>query len=161
MHLSSASASLLPELTDFMEHPNTSPAHKSLAKIFLAFFSIIIAGVVGYYVMYYYIYNDVGSLFSFSSFQGQVISNQMTNDVTKQLQEQGFDVSADNVTHLNQPASTSYRANVIEGYDPEELEADPGGQGFYFYDETGNAYYLELDEEGDVDPDSIIPLIQE
>ncbi len=122
---------------------------------------MVIAAVVGYYVVYYYVANDVGSLFSFSALKGQVVSNQMTNDVAAQLQAQGFDVSSSDVTHLDQPSSSSYRANVIDGYSPSELEEAPGTQCFYFYDATGNAYYLELDENGDVDPNSIVPLIQE
>ncbi|MDF2379007.1 MAG: hypothetical protein P1V18_02165 [Candidatus Gracilibacteria bacterium] len=140
---------------------STDVSGAPIAKFFLSFVVILLSALIGYFLVYSWVSRGVGSFFDFSSLRGQVISNQMTNDVADQLQAQGFNVSASDVTHLDQPSSSSYRANVIDGYNPSLLEENSSSPGFYFYDDGGGAYYLELDENGQVNPDNIVPLIQE
>lgn len=137
--------------------------HWSMAsKGIFSFFLIFVALVLGYIAVYYWTFNDLGNVFSLQALRGQVISTQKASDVQDQLQELGFEVT--DFFSLDDPVSSkTYKANVLNTFEPEEVEEDetPGIDSYYFYDDSGNAFYLTVDEEGKVDPESLVPLIVE
>jgi len=105
----------------------------------------------------------MGNVFNLNALRNQVITTQEAGDVKDQLRGLGYDFSDRDFYQLTSPSSKTYKANVLDAYEPKEVPEEelPEEDSYYFYDEGGNAYFFEVDENGDVDPESLIPLIVE
>lgn len=158
-------ASTPPSANPSVPAPSSSEApHRGvLAKALFSLLIIIVGAVSGYLVVYFWILNDVGSTLNASVLKGQVISNQEAKSVKEQLINLGFSVPENDFHALDTPSSTSYKSNLLEGNELEKTEAqEKKEKGFYFRnEEDGEAYYVQTDESGKVDPSRITPLIQE
>jgi hypothetical protein len=133
-----------------------------ISKIFYGFLMALAAALVGYFLVYWWVFRDFNDVLNVSSLRNQVISTQQASSVKGQLKNLGYQFSDSDFYQLNSPTSTSYRANVLQGYEPEIIEDEPAQEeGYYFYDESGAAYFFYVDETGIVDPETLIPLISE
>lgn len=142
--------------------PSPSPSRGLFSKILFSILILVVGAVSGYLVVYFWILNDVGSVLNASVLKGQVISNQEAKSVKDQLQSLGFSVPDSDFHALDTPSSTSYKSNILEGNQLEPAKEAKKEKGFYFRDgEDGEAYYVQADEQGKVDPARVTRLIQE
>ena len=121
-----------------------APQKHIFLKILLAIGGVILALVLGYIFVYWWVFNDLSSIFSMSALKGQVVSNQEAAAVQDQLEALGFKVDKNELFQLDSPSSTNYKASVISGYQPEKIEEknEDIENAYYFYDENGNPYFL-------------------
>ncbi|MGE3278212.1 MAG: hypothetical protein AB7J40_00080 [Candidatus Altimarinota bacterium] len=120
------------------------------------------AAVIGYLLVYWWTFRNFSDVLNVSSLKNQVVATQKASDVKDQLRDLGYSFEENDFHQLNSPNSTNYRANVLRGYEPEKIENEEvTEEGYYFYDENGMAYYFLVDENNQIDPESMIPLISE
>ena len=130
------------------------------AKICISCVALLLAAILGYLFMYWWTFGNLNDVLDVSALRSQVVSNQKADTVKDQLRDLGYDFADEEFFRLNDPNSTSrYRANVIGGYQPESIDDEPlEEEGFYFYDENGQAYFFTVGADNEVDPDSFILL---
>lgn len=147
---------------DISPSPEATPSsgHGMVGKLFLSLLVLMLGVGIGYGMVYSWVYYDLGSRFSISSFKGQILNEQQSKDVQSQLQNLGFDIDSGDFHSLNNAASSHYKSSVLNSFEPEESEA-PKEKGYYFYDKQGGAYYVEIGEDGKVDPGRVTPLLSE
>jgi len=132
------------------------------SKILFGFLIAVAAALIGYFLVYWWIFRDFSEVLNMSSLKSQVVSTQKASSVKGQLKGLGYQFRDEDFYQLNSPTSSSYRANVLQGYEPEEIQNEEvKDEGYYFYDENGIAYFFYVDETGTVDPETLIPLIAE
>lgn len=143
--------------------PPPSSSRGIFSKVLFSVLMLVVGAVTGYLVVYFWILNDVGSVLNASVLKGQVISNQEAKSVKDQLQVLGFSVPDSDFHAMDTPSSTSYKSNILEGNELEPVEGEAKKEkGFYFRDdEDGEAYYVQADETGKIDPSRVTRLIQE
>jgi hypothetical protein len=133
-----------------------------LSKILFAGFVAVIAGIVAYLMVYWWVFRGFEDVLNVSSLKNQIVATQKSGDVKTQLKELGYEFQDGNFFQLNNPSSTHYRANVLNGYEPEKIEDSEGmEEGYYFYDENGMAYFFTVDENNAINPDTFVPMIAE
>jgi len=133
-----------------------------LSKILFGIVLAVVAAIAGYLIVYWWVFRGFNDVLNVNALKSQIIATQQANDVKTQLKDLGYQFQESDFYQLNNPASTNYRANVLQGYEPEPIENEEVEEnGYYFYDESGIAYYFSVDENNQVDPDSLIPLIAE
>lgn len=129
-------------------------------KVVVALGAIIIAAVLGYLVVYSWVFRDFSQVFSFNVLKNQIVANQRSSDVQEELRSLGYQFDDGQFFPLSDPQSTNYRADVLGGYEPVQIENEQlTEEGYYFYDANGMAYYVKVDKEGKVDPSNIVPLM--
>lgn len=134
---------------------NTSIA----SRLFFSALMLIAAVVIGYLAGYWWTFRDFSDVLNVSALKSQIVATQKSNDVKDQLKDLGYEFEEKDFYQLNNPSSTNYRANVLDGYEPKKVEDSAvQQQGYYFYDKNGMAYYFTLDESSQVDPESFVPL---
>jgi hypothetical protein len=143
--------------------PPMSSSRGIFSKVLFSILVLVAGAVTGYLVVYFWILNDFGSVLNASVLKGQVISNQEANKVKDQLQALGFSVPESDFHALDTQTSTSYKSNILEGNQLESAEEEGKKEkGFYFRDsEDGEAYYVQTDNSGNIDPSQVTRLIQE
>jgi hypothetical protein len=114
--------------------------------------------MASYWITYWWTYRGMDEQFSLQALRGQVTAEQTASNVQSQLRNLGYDFKPQEFFQLNNPSSSSYKANVLNAFKPEPQESLDAPEGFYFYEEDGQAYYFELDENGEIDRDSFTPL---
>jgi len=140
---------------------DTHPSHWG-SKLLFGFLLAIAAAVLGYLLVYWWTFRNFNDVLDVSSLRNQVVSTQRANNVKDQLRDLGYSFQDADFYQLNSPNSTNYRANVLEGYEPQPIENEEvTEEGYYFYDENGMAYYFLVDENNQIDLESMIPLISE
>lgn len=129
-------------------------------KIIVATGIVIIAAVLGYLLVYYWVFRDFSQVLSFNVLKNQIVANQRTSDVREELRGLGYQFEDSQFFPLSDPQSKNYRADVLGGYEPVPIENDQlTEEGYYFYDANGMAYFVKVDKEGNVDPSKIVPLM--
>jgi|CXWL01.1.fsa_nt_gi hypothetical protein len=138
-------------------------------KLVFSFFLLVVAMVAGYLVVYYWTFNNFGDVLNVNLLKNQIIANQQADEVKNQLKDLGYSFDDTDFHQLNGPSASNYTTDVLGGYEPVPLaEGNPTGQGYYFYNHPEDApndpddevaYYFMLDENGQVDPESIVPMI--
>ena len=136
-------------------HPH--PYIKTVSAIVL----VLIAVIIGYLAVYWWVFGDFQKAFDVSVLKNQIIARQNADDVKAQLGELGYSFSEDEFFQLNNPNSVNYRADVLGGYEPVKVEEPPAEDSYYFYDENGTAFFFVVGDDGEIDPDSFITLIRE
>lgn len=140
---------------------DTHPSHWG-SKLLFGFLLAIAAAVLGYLLVYWWTFRNFNDVLDVSSLRNQVVSTQKASNVKDQLRDLGYSFQDSDFYQLNSPNSTNYRANVLEGYEPQQIENEEvTEEGYYFYDENGMAYYFLVDENNQIDSESMIPLISE
>lgn len=140
---------------------NTSSNHLP-AKIFTMVIGIVIAAVVGYLAVYWWVFKNFNEVLNVGALKNQIVSTQKAGEVKDQLKELGYDFKESDFYQLNSPTSTNYRANVLDGYEPKKIESEEvKDEGYYFYDKNGEAFFFEVDADNRIDIDSLVPLITE
>lgn len=132
-------------------------------KIIFGFFLTISAAVIGYLIVYFWVFRDFSNVLNLSVLRNQIIAGQKADDIKEQLKNLGYEFGDKDFFQLNQPNETTlYRADALKGYEPEKLkDVILKREGYYFYNKDGAAYYFSVDKENKVDPDNLIPLIKE
>lgn len=138
---------------------NANP-HAPYLKFLTIVAIALMAMVMGYLLVYWWVFGNFQEVLNVSALRSQVVSQQNAADVQAQLEGLGYQVDANQFFNLNNPQSTNYRADALGGYIPQKTDETPSENAYYFYDETGQAYFFQVDEQNLIDPDSFIPLIQ-
>lgn len=134
--------------------------HHHFVKAITTLAIFIAATIVGYLLVYWWVFGNGSEIFSTNALRSQIIATQQSNDVKSQLQELGYSFQEDQFFHLSGTGTSTYHADVLGGYDPQPVEEEPSDESYYFYDENGNAFFFTVGEDGQVDPKSFVPLIQ-
>ena len=137
--------------------PPTATSHPFLKGVFVVL-ALIVLLIASYWAVYWWTYRGMADQLSLEALRGQVSSQQTASNVQSQLRELGYEFDPQEFFQLNNPSSSSYKANVLNAFEPEPQENEEAPEGFYFYEEDGQAYYFELDEKGEIDRDSFTPL---
>lgn len=139
------------------DHPSSL-----LTKVVFTAAVALVAGVVGYLIVYWWVFRNFNDVLNVSSLKNQIVATQNASDVKSQLKELGYEFEEQDFYQLKNPNTTNYRANVLQGYEPEKIdESEVEEEGYYFYDQNGMAYYFTVDENNQIDPDTFVPLIYE
>lgn len=128
-------------------------------KILSGVVMALIGAVIGYLVVYWWVFGNFNEVLDTSVLKNQIIANQHASDVKAQLQDLGYRFEDDEFFQLHHPSSVNYHADVLGGYVPIETEEGPKKEAFYFYDDSGQAYYFTTDDNNQIDPESMTPLI--
>lgn len=139
----------------------SAPHHKIYIQVISAIALTLIAAIIGYLVIYWWVFGDFQKVFNVSVLKNQIVAIQKADSVKDQLLDLGYEFEEKQFFQLNNPNSVNYRADVLGGYEPVKVEEPPTEDSYYFYDTEGNAFFFVVDEEGQIDPESFIPLIQE
>lgn len=141
-----------------------APGKGKIKKIAIGLAGVIGASVIGYFVVYSWVFYDLGGIFTVNALKGSVTGNAEEDNMKEQLADLGFNFSDTDFFCLSCDDSTVHlKSSVVGGYQPVEMTEEEIAKGVvdsaYFYDEHGNPYYFELDENGKIIPESLIPLI--
>jgi len=129
------------------------------AKIIFTFVVVIVAALMGYLLIHWWIFSGFDKVLDVSVLKGQINAVREQSSVKDQLQDLGYEFDGESVFQMNNPSSTTYHADVLGSYEPVKTEEGPTEDGYYFYDQEGTVRYFTTDEENNIDPDSIIPLL--
>lgn len=137
------------------------PSGSSLApKLIFSFFLLAVAAVAGYLIIYYWTFHNFNQILDVSVLKNQITANQEAGEVKDQLKDLGYLFDDENFHQLNGPSASNYTTDVLGGYEPVPVPSESVTEsGYYFYDDQGMAYYFTVNEDQQVNPDSIIPLM--
>ncbi len=146
-----------------MVEQHTAPLSvKIISGIVLA----MIATVIGYLMVYWWVFGGFENVLNVSLLKNQIISRQTADDVKSQLIELGYEFEEEDFFQLNQASSSNYTASSLGGYVPVKKE-EASEEAFYIRgkkDENGNpgiTTFFVLDDQGKIDQDSMTTLISE
>ena len=135
--------------------------HLPFLKILTAIVAALLATVVGYLLVYWWVFGNFNQALDVSVLKNQIVSQQNANDVQAQLEDLGYSVGDDKFFQLSNPNTVNYRADALGGYQPVRVEEPPAEDSYYFYDENGQAFFFVVGDDNKIDPESFVPLIQE
>lgn len=135
--------------------------HSSLApKLVFSLFLLVVAAIAGYLAVYYWTFHNFNQVLDVSVLKNQIVANQEASEVKDQLKDLGYSFDDENFHQLNGPSASSYTTDVLGGYEPVPVpEGTETENGYYFYDDQGMAYYFTVNEDSQINPESIIPLM--
>jgi hypothetical protein len=140
-----------------MSEQHTPPMSvKILSGVVMA----LIATILGYLLVYWWVFGAFEDVLNVSLLKNQITTSQKATDVKTQLLDLGYQFADEDFFQLNQPNSTNYKADALGGYVPVETE-EPAEDAFYIRDEGGLTTFFMLDENGNIDQDSMTTLISE
>lgn len=134
-----------------------------LVQLVLGFFLLLISALLGYFIIYGFTFSKFNSFFETLSYlKNQVTEERKTTKIKEQLRNLGYQFQDTNFYQLNTLSSTHYKANVLDGYEPiKESYENKQSQGYYFYDDKGEAFYFILNDKQTIHPDQLIRLNRE
>jgi hypothetical protein len=120
----------------------------------------LIATILGYLVVYWWIFGGFENVLDVSLLKNQIVAKQQADEVKTQLLDMGYEFDEKDFYQLNQPNSTNYKADSLGGYVPVKTEEE-AEDAFYVRGKDGQTTFFLLDENGKIDQESITTLISE
>lgn len=121
----------------------------------------LIATILGYFVMYWWVFGGFEKVLDVSVLKSQIVAKQKSDEVKTQLLDLGYEFEDQDFYQLNHPNNVNYHADVLGGYEPIKTDDIPQEESFYFHDENGQTFFFVVDENNEIDPDSFTSLISE
>ncbi|MDP3976145.1 MAG: hypothetical protein Q8P95_04490 [bacterium] len=120
------------------------------AKSLLVIFSVLIAAVAGYFLVYFWIFKDLGQVFDTSVLKNQIITQQGAEAVQLFLKSQGISVSEESLLRLGDAGSSSkYQASALNAYQAEEAKGGEQDYSYLVYPEEAGSVPLMAEYDPD------------
>jgi len=120
-----------------------------ISKLLFGFVLVLLVAVMGYFLVYAWMYHDLAGVMSLKTLRGQVLVNDQADQMAQELRGMGYSFPAENMNPLHRPTDTVYRADVLNAFEPEELEDAELPEAYYIESEQG-PLYVTRDEDGEV-----------
>jgi hypothetical protein len=129
-----------------MSTEDITPTSPWRAIEYLLLFAVIVVvlGVAGYYLSYNITFQNKGEGTTFSNLKNDILMQQSQSAIEQQLRN--LDYSPKKILRLGTHRSTSYYADVLQGFQPIQSNGSQEG-GFLVHDENGTSYFVTANDQ--------------